>query len=207
MMLSGITGVLLGANKLSKQKYQSLKTTSEHFQKPLAWTDSSFSLDDYDLVFLPGGHEKGMRQLIDSTRVHDLLRSYFPKTLKPSIKSLAAICHGVQVLAMTDNGNGKSIICETKTTALPHFMEESIYQATRLFLGDYYKTYGAGTDSVQKIVADSLNDSAQFVSRTSPAPFVVEDEKHNYLSARFPPDSELLAKKAVELVNSVINPT
>jgi len=31
----------------------------------------------------------------------------------------------------------------------------------------------------------------------------VEDPKYNYLSARFPPDAELLAKKAVALVNEV----
>ena len=35
--------------------------------------------------------------------------------------------------------------------------------------------------------------------------FVVEDEKHNYVSGRFPPDAELLAKKAVEMVNNVLN--
>jgi putative intracellular protease/amidase len=171
-MLSGITGALLGANKTSKQKYQTLKSTSESFQKPRAWSDPSFKLEDYDLVFLPGGHEKGMRQLIDSARVHDLLRSYFPKTVKPSAKSLAAICHGVQVLAMTKADQGKSIISETKTTALPAAMEEGIFQATRLFLGDYYKTYGAGTHSVQKIVTDSLNDTSQFVSSIAPGPYV-----------------------------------
>lgn len=30
--------------------------------------------------------------------------------------------------------------------------------------------------------------------------FVVEDEKYNYLSGRFPPDAELLAKNTVEMV-------
>ena len=30
--------------------------------------------------------------------------------------------------------------------------------------------------------------------------FVVEDDKYNYLSARFPPDAELLAEKAIEMV-------
>lgn len=170
MMLSGISGALLGANKASKQKYQSMKLKSESWQKPFAWTDPSFTLDDYDLVFLPGGHEKGMRQLIDSSRVHDLLRSYFPKTTKPSTKSLAAICHGVQVLAMTKTEEGKSIICETKTTALPHKMEQGIFNATRLFLGDYYKTYGAGSESVQQVVTKSLNDTSQFISSIGPGP-------------------------------------
>lgn len=37
--------------------------------------------------------------------------------------------------------------------------------------------------------------------------FVVEDPKYNYLSARFPPDAELLARRAVELVKSVTKPS
>jgi hypothetical protein len=33
--------------------------------------------------------------------------------------------------------------------------------------------------------------------------FIVEDPKHNYLSARFPPDSWRLAERAVEVVRAV----
>ena len=151
-------------------KYQTLKSTSESWQKPCSWTDPAFTLHDYDLVFLPGGHEKGMRQIIDSSRVHELLRSYFPKAAKPSTKSLAAICHGVQVLAMAKNEEGKSIICDTKTTALPHIMEQGIFNATRIFLGDYYKTFGASSPSVEQAVTDSLNEPSQFISKITPGP-------------------------------------
>jgi hypothetical protein len=35
-------------------------------QHPLSWTDPSLTLNPYDLIFLPGGHEKGVRQIIDS---------------------------------------------------------------------------------------------------------------------------------------------
>jgi hypothetical protein len=31
--------------------------------------------------------------------------------------------------------------------------------------------------------------------------FVVEDERYNYVSGRFPPDAGLLAEKAISLVN------
>lgn len=37
--------------------------------------------------------------------------------------------------------------------------------------------------------------SLLFVSR-----FIAEDETYNYVSGRFPPDTETLAKRAVELV-------
>ncbi|OAP60225.1 hypothetical protein AYL99_05227 [Fonsecaea erecta] len=206
-MLSGWTGTLLGANKAAKRAYQELSSTSEAFKKPLAWKDPAFSLDDYDLVFLPGGHEKNVRQIMDSARVHELLASYFPKTKKPSSKSLAAICHGVQVLAMASTSDGKSVLHDVITTALPAYMEEGIYHVTKLFLGAYYKTYGAGTDSVEEVVKKRLDNRAQFKNSKSPSPFVVEDPNYNYLSARFPPDSEALAKRAVSLVREAAGST
>ncbi|KAF2103994.1 class I glutamine amidotransferase-like protein [Rhizodiscina lignyota] len=202
-MLSGITGTLLGATKAAKAAYQELIKTPD-FQNPLSWAAEDFTLDDYDLVFLPGGHEKGVRQIIDSAKVHKLLESYFPKTKKPSNKSVAAICHGVQVLATASREDGKSVIHEAETTALLHNMEQGIFHATRLFLGDYYKTYGAGSPSVQKTVTDRLQNPSQFKSSLSLSPFIVEDPNYNYLSARFPGDAELLASKAVEMVSSAV---
>jgi putative intracellular protease/amidase len=127
-------------------------------QHPLSWTDPSFTLNPYDLIFLPGGHEKGVRQIIDSSVVHAHLASYFPQTKKPSRKTVAAICHGVQVLAATHLPDGKSVLHDVTTTALPGFMEGSIFWMTRLFLGDYYKTYGAGTDNVETFVRKKLDD-------------------------------------------------
>ncbi|EXJ91266.1 hypothetical protein A1O1_04376 [Capronia coronata CBS 617.96] len=169
-MLSGWTGTLLGANKAARNAYEALSTTSPSFQKPLAWQDASFTLEDYDLVFLPGGHEKGVRQIIDSSRVHELLARYFSLTKKPSQKALAAICHGVQVLAMASESDGRSVLHDVKTTALPAFMEQGIFHATKLFLGDYYKTYGAGTDSVEGFVKERLADKGQFANSISPRP-------------------------------------
>ena len=170
-MLGGVTGTFLGANKKAKDAYQSLTQTSS-FQHPLSWTSSSFTLDDYDLVFLPGGHEKGVRQIIDSEKVHQLLAAYFPQTKRPSKKALAAICHGVQILASASHSDGKSLIQDVQTTALPHAMEQGIFQATRLFLGDYYKTYGAGTPSVLEIVTKALEKPSQFKNSLSPSPYV-----------------------------------
>ncbi|KIX02809.1 uncharacterized protein Z518_08752 [Rhinocladiella mackenziei CBS 650.93] len=202
-MLSGWTGTLLGANKAAKKVYKSLRDIDSGFQKPLAWKDDSFRLSDYDLVFLPGGHDKGVRQVIDSPRVHELLAAYFPQTQKPSRKSIAAICHGVQILAMASTNEGKSVLHDVQTTALPALMEQGIFYTTRLFLGDYYKTYGAGTDPVEEIVRKRLSERRQFASSIRPTPFVALDPKYNYLSARFPPDAKTLAKKAVAMVNEV----
>ena len=78
-------------------------------------------------------------------------------------------------------------------------MEQSIFWLTRLFLGDYYKTYGAGSKTVQAFVEDGLDDKAQFKGSLSTRPFIVEDEVYRYVTGRFPPDAWLLAKRAVEM--------
>ena len=127
-----------------------------HETKILPWTGSSFSLDNYDLIFLPGGHEKGVKQVIDSAEVHKLLVDYFPQTQKPSKKSVAAICHGVMVLSESLLPNGKSVMHDATTTALPGTLEQGIFYGTWAFLGDYYKTYGPGSDSVQTSVSRTI---------------------------------------------------
>ena len=208
-MLSGPTATLLGASKAAKTAYSRLLGTSS-FQNPLSWSDKSFSLKEYDAVILPGGHDKAMQQIIESIRVHILLAEYFPLTKKTSSeqKYVAAICHGVQVLALSnytasspsEKGRNKSILADVKTTALQSFHETCIYQGTRLFLGDYYKTYGHGSPSVQEIVTAVLNSPDQFQSNWGVAPFVVEDETYNYVSARYTPDAEAFGTKVVELM-------
>ena len=125
-------------------------------KQPVSWMSPTFSLSAYDLVFLPGGHDKGVQQIITSKELHAHLAAYMPKTLQssPDKKACAAICHGVQVLAAADesDGSGRSVIHDFETTSLLNMHESFIFQATRLFLGDYYKTFGAGTDNVEEAV-------------------------------------------------------
>lgn len=130
--------------------------------RALAWTDDGFTLAPYDLVFLPGGHDKGVVQVINSPITHKLMMDYFPQTRKPSKKNVAAICHGVMVLSESSLADGKSVLHDATTTALPGFMEQSIFWGTRLFLGDYYKTYGAGSESVQTSVSLIIHSKARY---------------------------------------------
>ena len=130
---------------------------SSEWQNPLSWTSPNFTFDDFDLVFFPGGHEKAVRQVIDSPQIHRLVADYFPKTRKPSKKAVGAICHGVLVLANSklageSDAEGKSVIHDCTTTTLPGAFESGIFWSTRLFLGDYYKTYGAGSENVEDSV-------------------------------------------------------
>jgi putative intracellular protease/amidase len=140
--------IFQGATKPAVNAYDEMSKTTE-FLQPVSWSFPDFSLDSYNLVFLPGGHEKGVRQVIDSPIIHKQLAQYFPATRKPSKKAVAAICHGVMVLSETLDADGKSIIHECDTTALPARFEQVAFWGTRAFLGDYYKTYGVGSDDVE----------------------------------------------------------
>lgn len=63
------------------------------------------------------------------------------------------MCHGVMVLSKTKDMEGKSVIHECDTTALPALFEQVAYWGTRAFLGDYYKTYGAASETVEEAVS------------------------------------------------------
>lgn len=191
-----------GAKKAVVEQYNAMAESTE-WKSPVSWSTDGFTLDDYDLVFLPGGHDKGVRQVIDSPIVHRLLADYFPKAKKPSKRVVGAVCHGVMVLSETKAADGRSVLHGVCTTALPTRFEQLAFWGTRLFLGDYYKTYGACSENVEESVTKVLAQPGDFKNSLAPAPFVVEDEGFNYVSARFPGDVELLAEKLVALVNSV----
>ncbi|KAF4493564.1 hypothetical protein FAGAP_10303, partial [Fusarium agapanthi] len=114
---------------------------------PLLWTAPGFSLDEYSLILFPGGHDKAVRQIIDSKEVHKLMLEYFPQTKKPSNKAVGAICHGVMVLSSAKASNEKSVLHRCTTTRLPDLFDSSVYWVTRVFLGDYYRPYGAGSET------------------------------------------------------------
>ncbi|KAK3381791.1 class I glutamine amidotransferase-like protein [Podospora didyma] len=203
-MLAGITQKLLGAKKSTVELYTKMTQTHE-WTLPRSWTAPAFSLAPFDLVFLPGGHDKAVRQIIDSKVMHKLLVDFFPTTRKPSRKAVGAVCHGVMVLSESRDANngGRSVLSDCVTTALPARFEQVAFWGTRVFLGDYYKTYGAGSENVEPSVRKALADPQQFKTNTSLSPFVAEDSQYNYISARFPGDVELMSQKLVELMNSL----
>ncbi|OAR04999.1 hypothetical protein LLEC1_02751 [Akanthomyces lecanii] len=197
------TDPVQGAKKAVVAQYKTMAASPE-WNAPAAWSAPSFGIDGFDLVFLPGGHDKGVRQVIDSPVVHGLLASYFPQTRKPSAKkAVGAVCHGVMVLSETRRPDGRSVLHGVQTTALPKRFEQLAFWGTRLLLGDYYKTYGAGSESVQESVTRVLEKPEDFRNSLAPAPFVVEDEGCNYISARFPGDVDLLGEKLVALVKTI----
>jgi putative intracellular protease/amidase len=148
-------------------------------------------------MLLPGGHAKGMRQYLEGADLFAKAAA-FARTGKP----LAAICHGVLVLARArDAQTGKSVLAARRTTCLPKYMERSAWLATAWKLGRYYRTYDA---YVEDEVCAALDDPEKQFERgprvlfrkgtmdDDAAAFVVEDG--SYVSARWPGDAYLLAK-------------
>ncbi len=113
-------------------------------------------------------------------------------------RPVGAICHGVIVLARSiDPASGRSVIARRRTTCLPKYMERGGFMLTAWRLGRYYPTY------VEDEVIAALNDPAGFergprttrrgTDSDDSAAFVVCDG--NYLSARWPGDAYLFAKR------------
>ena len=192
----------LGAHDEPKSFYRQL-TEDPAFRSPLAWGD--LRPDDYDGLLLPGGHAPGMRQYLSSATLHGKVAEFWALH-----RPVAAICHGVLVLARTiDPATGRSVIADRRTTCLPKFMERGGYYLTGWRLGRYYRTYPA---YVQDEVAAALNDPRQFVrgprnlrrgTATDHGPaFVVRDG--NYLSARWPGDAYLFARRFEEMLSAKV---
>jgi putative intracellular protease/amidase len=192
-LLDGVLFGRLGAYQEPKAFYQQLVETTE-FQQPLAWAD--LQPNDYEGLLLPGGHAPGMRQYLASTVLAGKVAEFWALD-----RPVGAICHGVLVLARArDPRTGRSLIADRRTTCLPKYMERAAYYLTAWRLGRYYRTYPA---YVQDEVTAVLNDASQFArgprsqrrgtgTDDSPA-FVVQDG--NYLSARWPGDAYLFAKR------------
>jgi putative intracellular protease/amidase len=197
LLLSGVLFGQLGAEEEAKRFYAEL-ANHKAFVRPMPW--SSVDLDAFDALLLPGGHAPGMKQYLGSEELQHLIVRFF-STGKP----VAAICHGVLPLARSiDPRSGRSVLFGRKTTCLPKYMERAAYLLTGWKLGRYYRTYDA---YVEDEVKAALSDPHDFVrgprtltargTMTDDDPaFVVEDGA--YVSARWPGDAYLFAKKLIE---------
>jgi putative intracellular protease/amidase len=174
---------------------------SDHaFCNPVKYSDLQEAY--FDAVFLPGGHDKKVKDYLESALLQQTIADFFAAE-----KPVAAICHGVVLLARSKNREtGKSVIYDYKTTALLKSQERLAYNMTRLWLQDYYLTYPEMT--VEDEVRAALSDGHNFVAGPKPIlrdsldhlgrGFVVKDR--NYVSARWPGDVYNLSLKFAELL-------
>jgi putative intracellular protease/amidase len=190
-----ITGVIfgkLGAKPEAIAAYQELEKDI-YFQHPISYKD--IKPEEYDLLLLPGGHAKGMRQYLESKVLQEKVLEFFRLN-----KLIGAICHGPLVLARTiDHTTGRSILYGKKLTALIKKLERIAYYLTFWKLGNYYRTY---PEYVQDEIVKVLKSKKDFLKGKSIwKPFVVEDG--NLITARWPNDVHLFAQALVNRIKNL----
>jgi len=205
-LLDGVLFGRLGAAPEAKSCYAELARAGE-FTATAGWA----GLDPvgFDGLLLPGGHAPGMRQYLGSAVLRDQVARFWALG-----RPVGAICHGVLVLARThDAATGRRVLAGRATTCLPKYMERSAYLATAWRLGRYYRTYRAYVEDEVKAALDDPRSQFQrgpvtltargTATDDTPA-FVVTDR--NYLSARWPGDAFLFARRFCDLLRSPPSP-
>ena len=169
------------------------------FAEPCAYQD--VDVDGVNGVFVPGGHAKGVRTLLESSAAQAVAATAMSRSIP-----VGAVCHGVLLLARSiDPATGRSVLHGRRTTALTAALELGGWAMTRPWLGDYYRTYPTTVQAeVTAALAAprdfeagprvTLRDSPNHLSRG----FTVKDG--NYLSARWPGDCHRLAADYVDMV-------
>ena len=173
--------------------------SSDAFQSPSSHGEVQLSKGDSLLV--PGGHEKGVRTLMESAAAQAVAVDAFARGLP-----VGAVCHGVLLLARSiDPATGLSVLHGRRTTALTKRLELSGWWLTRARLGDYYRTYDTTVEEevVAALASPGDFDAGPTLSRRDSAEhpergFTVRDGR--YLSARWPGDVYKFATEFVQLV-------
>ncbi len=198
----GIWKSILAAREDAVVAYNEMEN-SETFNNPFKYVDVREK--DFDGIILPGGHDKGVREYLESPELQNLIGDFF-KARKP----VGAICHGVLLVARSKNPEtGKSVIYDYRTTSLLRSQELLAYYLTRLWLKDYYLTYPGTTveDEVKSFLGEKRNfikgpiplsrDSEQNLNRG----FALRDR--NYLSSRWPGDVYNFVYSFMEMVGEL----
>lgn len=198
LLLRGVVFGKLGADADARRFYALMRESSA-FRQPIRW--ANIVPEDYAALLLPGGHAAGIKPYLESALLQSRVAAFAALD-----RPLAAVCHGVLVLARAQDAVGHSLLYERRTTCLPKYMEALAYALSFWKLGRYYRTYPA---YVEDEVRAALASPAQFQrgpitlgergsADNSRAAFVVEDG--NYLSARWPGDVYLLTQRLIAML-------
>lgn len=189
---------ILRADENARHAYTRMQQHAA-FQKPIRWADAGS--DQFDALLLPGGHAKGMRPYLESEHLQDIAAAMM-RTGKP----VAAVCHGVLVLARAERRYRGHVIADRQLTALTMAQEWSALLLTIWWLGTYYRTYPI---SVQREVSKTLTQGGRFLTgpfalfRDAPGKlergFVVRDR--NLLTARWPGDVHRMAETFLQMLD------
>lgn len=201
-LLDGVIFGQLGAEADACAAYRDM-VASDAFRHPLRW--DAIVPEDYAGFLLPGGHAPRMRQYLGSALLQRKMAACFALE-----RPFAAVCHGVLVLARARHPDepARSVLHGYRSSCLPAYMERLAYWITAWKLGRYYRTY---PDYVETEVRAALARPEDFVrgpitlfakstATRDRGGFVAEDR--HYLSARWPGDVHLLARRFVAKLQS-----
>ncbi len=195
LLITGVVFGKLGARPEPIGFYREMERDAS-FVSPRRWADCR--ADDFDALFLAGGHAPGMRQYLGSEVVQQLTSAFFAAT-----KPIAAICHGVLVAARSKRTDGNSVLHGHKTTCLPKYMERAAYFSTFWRRGRYYRTYPAYVEEEVRAALAAATDFERGPRELSKRGTHDDDthafcvESAHYVSARWPGDAYLIAKKLI----------
>jgi len=126
----GIIKILLMADKNALNAYKQMEQ-SNSFKSPIAY--SQIDPSNFDLLLLPGGHAKGVREYLESPILSEVVAHFFDEG-----KPLGAVCHGALLPARCVNkSTGKTYLNDYKSTGLLKSQELAAWNMTRLWMGDY----------------------------------------------------------------------
>jgi protease I len=191
---------VLRADRNGADAYRALAASPE-FRQPLAY--ESIAAAEFDALLLPCGHAKPMRAYLESALLQAVVATCFAAG-----KPVGAICHGVVLAARSRDPSGRSVLHGRRTTALLKHQELLAWTLTRLWLGDYYRTY---PQTVEDEVTAALARKADFehgplsLRRDTPEQpdgFAVIDGA--YVSARWPGDAHGFARAFDGVLRSTI---
>lgn len=187
----GVLKYVLRADANGRAAYAEM-IKSDPFQHPITYEDAANG--DFDALVLPGGHDKCVKPYLESKVLHQIAVDFMAAD-----KPVGAICHGVLVLARAKRADGHPVIHGRKVTSLINRLEMTGYNLTRLWMGDYYRTYPGITteDEVRAALAsdDDFDPGPGGTKRDSMDAiehgFVVRDR--NLVTARWPGDAHAWA--------------
>ena len=195
----------LRAEPAAVRCYSEMAASAE-FLNPLPY--ARIEPEKHDALLLPGGHDKGMREYLESPVLQKCVAHFFDQT-----KPVGAICHGTLLAARSlsaspDPARAGQVALGRKTTGLTRNQEWVAYQLTRAWLGDYYRTY-------EQYMADELvsrlrSPADYFRAPGYPIPLRRDSDAHpgsgftvrdgHYLSARWPGDAHRFGLEFVRLI-------
>ena len=221
-----LLGLTLRAKAPVRKGYEALLQDS-NYQNPLCYKD--LKVEDYDGIFLPGGHAPKMRQYLEDKDLQCFVADYFEPPDGSAHKPVGAVCHGVLVLARAQSKTtGKSVLYGKKTTALTWKLEKTAWMLTkyygRFWDSNYYRTYQESDNDpygywgVEQEIKRALKSEDDFknvdpnvkgawLKESGLDRDTIDNDKPawivqdgNYVSGRWPGDVYTLSKRFIELV-------